>query len=323
MCKIDDLIRNTADYLSFMLKEDVCIEPVDRQCSASVPISVTASFLLYRGILLGQDILFAFARNDNTMTPVQIKKYLTLLEKRCNCHAVFVASGIASYNIGRLVEHRVDFIVPGKQIFIPSMLIELKRVKTNNADIRERIPAFAQCILLYHIQKASLAGKEPEDLSNAFNVSYSTVNRALRWLKLHELISLEGSKRKKIVFRYSNKELWEKALPLLASPVEKVVYSDCELKNAKESGINALSEYTVINGEESHVYAVGKDEIKEKEIAIDANWGMNRIEIWRYSPGILSEGPNVDRLSLFLSLKEEKDDRIQIELDDLIKGMKW
>lgn len=111
------------------------------------------------------------------------------------------------------------------------------------------MPALAQCILLYHILVSSLDRMESVDIEALFDVSYATVNRALRWLKENSLITLEGKKTKEIRFFYSNKELWETAFPLFNSPVEKVVYTDDTIEQAMESGINALSEYTMINSE--------------------------------------------------------------------------
>lgn len=83
------------------------------------------------------------------------------------------------------------------------------------------MPGLAQCMLLYHIQVGSIDGMKSEDIQALFDVSYATVNRALRWLKKNGLIMLEGKKTKEIRFFYSNKELWDTALPLFNSPVEK------------------------------------------------------------------------------------------------------
>ncbi len=208
-------------------------------------------------------------------------------------------------------------------MFIPSLLIDLKKMKTINADIKETMPALAQCILLYHIQVSSLDRMESADIEALFDVSYATVNRALRWLKENSLITLEGKKTKEIRFFYSNKELWETAFPLFNSPVEKVVYTDDTIEQAMESGINALSEYTMINSEKSHCYALTREELKKKNITTNNHFGENKIEIWRYSPFFLTNGHYVDTLSLYLSLKNNDDERIQIELENLINDIKW
>ena len=47
------------------------------------------------------------------------------------------------------------------------------------------------------------------------------------------------------------------------------------------------------------------------------------VEVWRYDPALLADGPDVDPLSLFLSLRNSPDERVQAELDDMMKGLSW
>lgn len=69
----------------------------------------------------------------------------------------------------------------------------------------------------------SIEGKQTEELSDIFHMSYATVNRALRWLHDKKLIQLEGVKTKRVRMIHAKKDLWKTALPLLVSPLEKTV----------------------------------------------------------------------------------------------------
>ncbi len=208
-------------------------------------------------------------------------------------------------------------------MFIPSLMLSLKKVRSMDSDVKEFMPAIAGCILLYHIQVSSLEKKDSKDLCGIFNVSYATVNRALRWLNKHELITLQGDKTKQVRFVLPNKELWNMALPLFRSPVETVLYTDSEIKGALEGGLRALSEYTMLNKDKTHCYVLSKDELKALTISTDSQYGENKIELWRYSPRYFSDKNFVDRLSLYLSLKDSQDERIQIELENLIDKISW
>jgi len=55
----------------------------------------------------------------------------------------------------------------------------------------------------------------------------------------------------------------------------------------------------------------------------DADHARMKIEIWSYSPDLLSESPVVDPLSLYLSLRNSEDERVQQQLETLIAGIKW
>ena len=52
-------------------------------------------------------------------------------------------------------------------------------------------------------------------------------------------------------------------------------------------------------------------------------YGDIRVEVWKYAPTLLSVDGWVDRISLYLCLKDSEDERIQLECDTLIEEMKW
>ena len=88
-----------------------------------------------------------------------------------------------------------------------------------------------------------------------------------------------------------------------------------------ESGVNALSAYSMINKEQQKSFAISKDMVKK--ISTNKLFGKTKLEVWRYTPGLLAGGNVVDPLSLFLSLKDDEDERIQMELDTLIENIRW
>ena len=45
--------------------------------------------------------------------------------------------------------------------------------------------------------------------------------------------------------------------------------------------------------------------------------------LWRYDPTLLSEEDVADRLSLYLSLKDNPDERIEGALRELMEGIRW
>jgi 2,3-bisphosphoglycerate-independent phosphoglycerate mutase len=55
--------------------------------------------------------------------------------------------------------------------------------------------------------------------------------------------------------------------------------------------------------------------------------GKYCIEVWKYSPVALTKGVtkqnNVDPLSLYLSLRENKDERIEMALEKIIENYIW
>ena len=44
------------------------------------------------------------------------------------------------------------------------------------------------------------------------------------------------------------------------------------------------------------------------------------VEAWPYAPQILSKGPSVDPLSLYLSMQRDSDERVQMALEQHVKN---
>ena len=47
------------------------------------------------------------------------------------------------------------------------------------------------------------------------------------------------------------------------------------------------------------------------------------LEMWSYPPKQLSDGELVDRLSLYLSLKDSQDERVEAALEELLEKIAW
>ena len=130
----------------------------------------------------------------------------------------------------------------------------------------------------------------------------------------------------------NGKELWQKALPFLRSPVKKKVFAVGNIPNKGNlllSGLSALAEYSMITEEELPVYAIEKNTYRQLHRdyqleEIPSAGGANAIvEVWSYSPEILSNNHIVDPLSLNLSLRDNQDERIQGELESMMEDKVW
>ena len=324
MSKNNEYIISLATYISSVLGETVTVKPVYKSIQDKLPISVAGNYELYNGQILGKDVLFAFIEDGNIITPVQTKKQLDIIQRKTGMIAILVFEHIYSYNMSRLVAQKINFVIPNKQMFMPSLLLDLKTVNTIDGEsTTDSISPLTQCLLLYHLEKESISGKTSYELADKLSVSYASINRALRWLVSKDLIKLEGVKTKTVQIDISNRELWNKALPMLVSPIEQLYYTDAILEGQLVSGVNALASYTMLNDESRQCWAVTKKELKTFAIVTDKQFGENEIQVWKYNPKMLSTEGVVDKLSLYLSLKDNDDERIQIELERLINEMSW
>jgi len=320
MCKYVDLIDKVSLYINEYVSVDTSFVPMKKSLLDVLPMSVSEDFELYEGSILDHHVVLACIDDAGFIAPLQLYKKISLLEQKLNALVILVAEKAVSYKVTRLTKYRINFIIPYKQLFLPSLLMSFRKEAAN--ELPEHITPITQMLILYHLEVDAIHGMDTHSLADRLRVSYSSMNRAVRWLYERGLITLTNEKVKLIEVSETKKDLWEKVLPLLENPIEEIVFTDSNL-NALQAGINALSEYTMINREQHECYALTRAELNSLQVPTDKRFGNNVIQIWRYSPSLLSGTNTVDKLSLYLSLKDSDDERIQIELDNLIKEIPW
>ena len=87
--------------------------------------------------------------------------------------------------------------------------------------------------------------------------------------------------------------------------------------------LDAMGYYTMLAEPSTPHMAIDKVTARRNKVQLNKEYGNIIVEIWKYSPSLLSGNGVVDRLSLYLCMKDNSDERIQIESDTLIDDMKW
>lgn len=315
-------VERIANYCKKMSGQEMALKAIDKQLLGKLPIVITDNYTCYEAMIADVPILL-LTTNNNDHTPIRLQKHQQMVTKLTGRYAVFALKKVASYNISRMIDARVNFIIPDKLIFVPSLLVNLKEMKDGRELENEMMPGIAQCVLLYHLQRESLNGFTTRQLADKFRTSYASMNRALRWLSIKGIVELVGGKEKVLMITANRKELWEKSMPLMLSPAERTLYTDEKLEEALDAGESALEKLTMIVVPERPCKAVSKRWAQKHKKTLNKNYGYYKVEVWRYDPALLENNDMVDPLSLYLSLKNEGDERIQMELDHLMKKVKW
>jgi DNA-binding MarR family transcriptional regulator len=158
--------------------------------------------------------------------------------------------------------------------------------------------------------------------------------RALDQLEAATLIQTARVDRQRVfTLAGAGREVWDRAQPLLVTPVAKrpwiSVEPDALRKAALLSGITGLARYSSLAPTGIPVRALAVAELArlDAERAFNAAEASDdaglEIEVWRYSPRLLSNGEAVDRLSLYLDLREDEDEQVQSALEEMMRGVKW
>ncbi len=323
MCKMGYNIDNAVSYLAELTGSEITTTPTAKREVDKLPMALSSGYSFCDIDMSNTTLTLAIPKEEDDNSPMQLSKRQEKMMDILGRPVVFVLDRIESYNLTRLTRARVNIVVPGKVIFIPSLMMVLRDIKSTTKEMPEKMPPVAQLLVLYHIQAGRLDGMNTARIADVMGMAYPTINVALRWLVKNEFVTLVGGKEKQVSFIFQGKELWEKALPLMSSPIERTVYSDEAIVDGLSAGETAMGHYTMLAEPTTPVVAISKATAKTNEALLNKQHGDYRIEIWKYNPAILSKGEHVDRLSLYLSMKDCDDERVQKECDTLIDEMKW
>ena len=317
---MDVNVQNISNYIEKIVGAEVQIEQLDKAKKQALPVLITNAYQLLQCQLLGAEVCLMVCKGADA-TPMQLKKHCAIVERALEMHAAVVLPEVKPYNMKRLVDARVNTIVPGRQLFLPSLLMDL-RVQRNPVDMQGKpMPVMAQVVVLYHLQKHSLNGMSAQPIAELMGVSYPNINRAVKWLADNRFVELSPGREKQMRFISEGKELWEQALPVLQSPIERVLRTD-RMLDAYVCGDEALAELTMLAEPQERHWAITKQEAQQLGAELHKEFGEHVVEVWRYNPKLMGENGMVDRMSLYLSLRDTEDERVRKVVKGLVIG-KW
>ncbi len=267
-------------------------------------------------------------KNDD-LSVEQIKKHLNKIQIFTDAKLVIIDKRMTNYLKARFLENRIPFIILDRQMYLPFICLDIKNTTYKKDKVKKFTPS-TQMVYLYFLYNNSVINAT--ELSEILGVSLMTVSRALNDLYDLNLLTYDlGGKtnRSKKYNRIASRDYYYLAKEFLQSPIKKLVYTKDDLEDSTYAGLSALSNLSMINGENYNVYAIDKAdldkiavvEIEDKAMIEEEN--LNIVELWSYNPKLFTDTENVDLLSLYLSLKDERDYRVQDGLKELLRSTKW
>ena len=145
------LIEQTQLYIYSLIDQTIKIWVVDDELRKRMPAVLIEQYKCYISSLFGIPVMLCYPKEVKTLTPAQIQRHMQIMSDKCGIISIIVIRDIPSYNIQRLIHQRVNFIIVGKQMFVPSLLMDLRKLPQTGKDIKEEIPALAQCLILHSI----------------------------------------------------------------------------------------------------------------------------------------------------------------------------
>lgn len=305
----------------------------EKEKNRKLPLYLKGSYDLFSGHLSSQKVLWAVIKSPESPTPDQLTKQSRAIQDVAgNVPIVFVFDGLDTWQRKRLIEKKIGFVEPFRQMYIPQLFMQIKEGSHQPVEkivaAQHQLKPPAQLLLLYHLQVKSLEGLPFQEIAQILQYSPMSITRSIQDLHSLGLLKVEGSKEKSLLFGQQGRELWEQALPYLASPVRETWYSDetFNINHLQYGGETALSHYSLLADAQQKCYVAGKEIFRFSKSNLDGlhkKFGNNMLQVWHYDPAVLSKGKAVDRLSLYLTMKDHEDERIQASLRQIMHETSW
>jgi len=318
-------LSDAEEYLLKTLGLKIRTEPL---LGVSLPFYLSSIFTLRIAEIYSNKILLCIMSGEGKPSPSQFKKYAVELRTLTSLEPVFVLQGMSSWDRARLIEGRIAFIVPGRQLFLPTLLIDLREHFDAERAKPQKLSYPAQFLVLMQILSARIEGKTVRELSREFTFSATTMSRAVHELLAFNLVETQEGKARPLHFALDKRRLWIASREHFQSPVKSIWFASAHdtLPSLPYAGMSALSRLSLMNEDSRQCYAISyaaakpliKKGIFHKQALEETD---HIIEVWAYDPYALSdkESSTVDPLSLYLSLAGEHDERIRKAVEGLVE----
>ncbi len=290
----------------------------------------------YRITLDRHDWLAVELKTREPPPPLILHKQLAQLAARMNFDHVstcLVAEHLPPYVRGRLVELGQPFVIPGRQLFWPALgsAETTQRPRRLRPEPVQQLSPVAQQLLI-----ALLLSRLPEPITvstaaEALGCTAMSVSRAIKALEAGQLaVSEVHGRERSFALADAPRQVWQRALPMLRTPVlrrARVAQDALPDWITTRAGESALAEFSDLAAPHEPVFAAASR--VWSRLASDVaqipvpDEGSCRIELWRYPPQPTAASGCADPLSLYLSLREQPDERVQLALEQLMEQLPW
>lgn len=293
-------------------------EPWDNK--SILPLYIVSNYQFYKAYI--ENIRCIVIKPiDELPTLPSLKKQIQKIRVIDDVPVVLYSKTISFYRRKSLLENHIPFMTD-KQVFLPfigTLLVDEKE----REKIKDKFVYSTQLLFLAYMYNHEMK-VYVSDLSKSLPFSAMTLSRAVKQLDMTDLFLVyKDGVNKVIESKYSYKELFERIQHYLLTPVRQVGYMDQSLvtDHMVLSGESALSEMSMLNPSRIRTYAVYEKDFNNSQLIdelIDPDVQV-KVEIWAYNPQLFTHTNIADTLSIVLSLKENKDERIEEVLEDILE----
>jgi hypothetical protein len=303
--------------------------------AGSLPYFLVDAFDLKALIFLGCPVLLAIDKRAERPGLASIRAQIDKIREVTGLPVLYATEALASYERKRLIEQKVPFVVPGNQLYLPDLGVDLREYfRKPAARPQSEISPAAQAMLIAVLLGNPWRGAwEPAEVLGRLGYTAMTASRAAREVVAAGIASSDSVGRvRRLKTERTARETWEHSKPLLRSPVKRRVWvlptHDLAVPELRLAGLSALARQSMLVEPPWPTYALSPSQWKlasqqDAKTVPEPEPGALQLEFWNYSPALVPGTALVDPISLILSLEGDSDQRLLQALDEVRGHLGW
>lgn len=322
------MIMAAETYLKENIDEHLTVKPWDQE--NLFPLFLRNSYRFYDlKILQIQCVLMEVLYETPNID--QLQKHIKQINNIADRQVVLFCKELSRYRRRSLIQKRIAFVIEDGQMYLPFLGLDLKKAQEQALKEVKHFTTPAQIAYLYFLYHKDEVVNMTK-FAEKMGLNYMTASRALNELYHANLIIYEvGGKtgRSKEYKRIPDPDYFLNGRKHLKTPVRKIIYTRTKPLGALKAGLDALAVLSMLDKPNHPVMAIDRKQFNEEKLEIIRNKDLIKdtkpveLQLWDYDPKLFAVKQHVDLLSLYASLKEETNERVEQALVEALGGELW
>ena len=336
------IMKQAIHYIHNELGIDVHIVENNNEIRKHLPLFITSYYEMSLALINDvKIILLSLKKSAEQPTTGQIKKHVNTIKELLKMPVLLIFNRLEAYKRNRLIQYRVNFVVPFKQLYLPDLFVIVSEKESVESKQTGKLSPLGQAMVIFWLlnddQGNQIEFTPYNNIAKLFETNAMAITRAIESLESLELCSIKPGRPKSFSFLFDKRNLWEKLKRdgLWIDPVQKRIFLDIlpEDIHLTKANRSALAEYTDMNPTHQSCFAIDKSTYqrlkKSKEWPEEfQDEGEICVEIWKYNPLLLSNQLRkfhdfVDPLSIYFCFANSKDERTEAALEQIEAKYLW
>jgi len=302
-----------------------------RQKKVNLPLYLVDGRQIFDVSVSGNPFILVNFLNEERLNVSMLNKQMVKYEDAFGTNIAFGFSHVSAFQRKALVDNRIPFVAGNEQVYLPFLGSCFSKIRKAIVSKKiEKLSPATQLLALFMLYSKKCYNKN--EAAKEVGLSPMSVTRAVRDLQQIGLIKEEKAGNEILISFEDKQNPLSVLMPYLINPVQDIVFvesSEWKMTNALQAGEWSLAKRSMLSKPKYEEYALSKKDpffqnATEHDPDLDENLELIRIQKWKYDPYVLSNGLEVDPISLFCSYQGEEDERIRMSLEEVQKEIeKW